>query len=60
MLVKVAILLLIAWLIGVAGLFDMGPAVHALLLAGMFLLLLALVRSRDAADGGASTKTTRQ
>ena len=60
MLVKIAIVLLIAWVMGITGLFNVGPAVHALLLGGMFLLLLALVRRRDAADGGASAKTNRQ
>ena len=40
---------LLAWLGGVIGLFEMGEAVHALLLVGLMLLFVALLKARDAA-----------
>jgi hypothetical protein len=49
MLLRVAFVLLLAWLLGVIGLYDIGRAVHVLLLVGLLLLMLGLLRSRDAA-----------
>jgi hypothetical protein len=49
MLFKVAFVLLIAWLLGVLGLYRVGDLVHVLLLVGLMLLLLAFLRARDAA-----------
>jgi hypothetical protein len=49
MLLKTALILLAAWLLGVLGLYSVGERVHVLLLVGLFLLLLAFVRARDAA-----------
>jgi hypothetical protein len=49
MLLKVAFVLLLAWLLGVIGLYDIGKAVHVLLLVGLLLLMLGLLRARDAA-----------
>ena len=49
MLFKIALALLTLWLIGVAGVYDAGDLVHVLLLVALWLLLLAFVRSRDAA-----------
>jgi hypothetical protein len=49
MLFKIALVLLVAWVIGVAGIFAVGDLVHILLLGGLMLLLLAFLRARDAA-----------
>ena len=54
MLFKVAVVLLVAWLLGVLGVYRVGDLVHVLLLVGMMLLLLAFVRAREAAIRGAS------
>jgi hypothetical protein len=59
MLFRAAFVLLIAWLLGVVGVYRAGDIVHVLLLVGLFLLLLAVVRARDAAlrrVGGSSEK----
>ena len=60
MLLKIAFLLLIAWLLGVLGLYRIGDLVHVLLLVGLMLLLLGALKARDAAaargrDVGSST-----
>jgi hypothetical protein len=57
MLLKIACVLLIAWLLGVLGLYRIGDLVHVLLLVGLMLLLLGGLKARDAAtargtDGG--------
>lgn len=49
MLLKVALGLLVVWLVGALGVYDIGDAVHILLLVGGMLLLLGLVKARDAA-----------
>ena len=49
MFVKVALLLLGAWLLGVAGVYNAGTFVHVLLLVGLMLLLLGVLKARDAA-----------
>jgi Family of unknown function (DUF5670) len=49
MLLKIAFVLLIAWLLGVVGLYRIGDLVHVLLLVGLMLLLLAALKARDAA-----------
>ena len=49
MLFKVAFVLLVVWLVGVIGLFDIGELVHGFLLVALMLLLLGFVRARDAA-----------
>ena len=49
MLLKIAFVLLIAWLLGVLGLYRIGEVVHVLLLVGLMLLLLGALKSRDAA-----------
>jgi Family of unknown function (DUF5670) len=49
MLFKIAFVLLVAWLLGVLGVYPGGELVHVLLLIGLMLLLLALLRARDAA-----------
>ena len=54
MLLKVALLLLLAWLLGVVGIFDAGTLVHVLLLVGLMLLLLGILKARDSAAKGPS------
>lgn len=49
MLLKVALLLLFAWLLGVVGVYNVGILVNVLLLVGLMLLLVAVLKSRDAA-----------
>ena len=49
MLLKIAMVLLAAWLLGVVGVYSVGDRVHVLLLVGLMLLLLGIVRARDAA-----------
>jgi hypothetical protein len=53
MLVKVALVLLAVWLIGILGVYDIGDAVHVLLLVGGMLLLLGALKARDAATAAA-------
>ena len=61
MLFKAAFVLLGAWLLGVFGLYSIGDLVHVLLLVGLMLLLLAVLKARDAAaargtDMGSGTR----
>jgi hypothetical protein len=49
MLFKVAFVLLFLWLLGMAGLYRIGEFLHALLLVGLMLLLMAFIKARDAA-----------
>ncbi len=60
MLFKVAVVLLVAWLIGVVGLFDVGELLHVLLLVGLMLFFLALLRARDAAVQAAANDRSRE
>ena len=52
MLFKGALVLLLAWAAGMFGAFDLGGLLHVLLLVGLMLLLLSLLKARDAATGG--------
>lgn len=49
MLFKIALVLLLAWLLGVFEIYPAGNLVHILLLAGLTLMLLVFLRARDAA-----------
>ena len=49
MLFKMALAVLSIWLLGLVGLYSVGDLVHVLLLVGLMLLLLALLKARDAA-----------
>jgi hypothetical protein len=51
MLFKSALALLIAWLLGVLGVYTIGQPGHVLLLVGLMLLLLSTARSLDARRG---------
>ena len=48
MLFNTALVLLVAWLLGVLGVYTIGKPVHLLLLVGLLLMLLALVKAREA------------
>lgn len=49
MLLIASLVLLAVWLLGVLGLYDVGTLVHVLLLVGLMLLLVAVLKGRDAA-----------
>ena len=49
MLFKVALVVLMAWLLGVLGVYRVGDLVHVLLLVGLMLLLPAFLKARDTA-----------
>ncbi len=49
MLLKLALVLLGAWFIGVIGVYELGRLVHILLLVGLMLLLLGLLKARETA-----------
>ena len=53
MVLKVALMLLLAWFLGVIGLYDIGDLVHVFLLVGLMLLMLGSLRARDAAAAAA-------
>ena len=46
MLYTIAVILLIAWLLGFAGLYTIGAFVHVLLVVAIVLVLVALLRGR--------------
>ena len=49
MLIKVGLILLALWLLGLFGVYGGGDLFHVLLLVGLMLLLLGFLRARDAA-----------
>jgi len=51
MLVMSGVVLLIAWLVAIFGLFWIGDWTHMILVASLFLLFLGGLRARDAAMG---------
>ena len=52
MLVKIALVLLGTWVLGLVGVYNVGDLMHVLLLVGLMLLLLAFGKARDAAMRG--------
>ncbi len=54
MLLKGAGALLVAWLLGATGVYDGGSLYHVLLLVGLLLLMLGVLKGRDAAAAGKS------
>ena len=52
MLLKIAFVLLVAWLLGVLGLYRIGDWRTVLLLIGLMFLLLEALKARDAAARG--------
>jgi hypothetical protein len=47
MLLTIALVLLFAWGLGIAGVYAGGQIVHVLLLVGLMLLLLSSARAHD-------------
>jgi Family of unknown function (DUF5670) len=46
MLYTIAVILLIAWLLGLVGTFAIGPILHVLLVAALVLFVVGLVSGR--------------
>ena len=46
MLYTIAVILLVAWLLGFVGLYTMSPFVHVLLVVAIVLFLVGLLRGR--------------
>jgi Family of unknown function (DUF5670) len=46
MLYTIAVILLVAWLLGIVGTYAIGAFVHVLLVVAIVLLLVGLVRGR--------------
>ena len=46
MLYTIAVILLIAWLLGLVGTFTIGPILHVLLVAALVLFVVGLVSGR--------------
>jgi len=49
MLFKAAFALLAIWVLGMVGVYSVGEVAHLFLLVGLMLLLLAVLKGRDAA-----------
>lgn len=49
MILYIAVALLVGWALGMLGVFEVGKMVHAPLLVGLLLLLVAFLQARDAA-----------
>ena len=49
MLFKAALVLLVLWLLGGGGVYDIGDLFHGWLLVGLMLLLLAFLHARESA-----------
>lgn len=62
MLLKIALVLLVAWAIGVLGVYEIGDLVHVLLLGGLMLLLFGGLKAREEAlaKHRAATKESSQ
>jgi hypothetical protein len=58
MLVTLAGVLLLAWLLGMVGLYRAGDLVHLLLLVGLLLLMLGFLRARD--DAATRSRNARR
>jgi hypothetical protein len=60
MLVKIGLVLLAVWLLGLLGAYRIGDLFHVFLLVGLLLLLLGFLHARDAAAraGVGETKKT--
>jgi len=49
MLVKTSLVLLLAWVLGLLGVYDIGEYFHAFLFIGLMLLPIAFMRAKEAA-----------
>ena len=59
MLLKAAVMPLFLWLLGVAGIFDVGTIIHVLLLVGLMLPLLGFLKGHEAAARAKRPEDTR-
>jgi hypothetical protein len=46
MLFTIAVILLVAWMLGLVGIFTIGPIIHVLLVAAIVLFVLGLLNGR--------------
>ena len=56
MLYTLAVILLIAWLLGLVGTYTIGPLVHALLVIALVLFVLGLLSGRRAVQRGTAPR----
>lgn len=54
MLFTIGLVLLAAWVLGLAGVYQFGDLFHIFLLTGMMMLLLGFLQARDAAARAAA------
>ena len=47
MLYTIAVILLIAWLLGIVGTFTIGPIIHVLLVVALVLFVVGLMSGRN-------------
>jgi len=59
MLFKLALVLLVLWVLGLFGVYQIGDIFHGFLLVGLTLLLLGFLQARDAAARRAVEGTKR-
>lgn len=59
MLIRVGLVLLVVWLLGLVGVYRIGDLFHVFLLVGLMLLLLGFLRVRDAAVRAAVDDTKK-
>jgi hypothetical protein len=50
MLLKFGVVLLVAWLLGILGVYRLGQNAHIFLLVGLMLLFLGFLKARDSAS----------
>jgi hypothetical protein len=59
MLIKIGLVLLAVWLLGLVGVYRIGDLFHVFLLVGLMLLLLGFLRARDAAVRAVVSETKK-
>ena len=59
MLIKIGLVLVAVWLLGLVGVYRFGDLLHVFLLVGLTLLLLGFLRARDAAMRAAVGETKK-
>jgi hypothetical protein len=59
MLLKIGLVLLAGWLLGLIGVYRIGDLFHVLLLVALMLLLLGFLHARDAAVRAAASETKK-
>jgi hypothetical protein len=59
MLLKVGIVMLAVWVLGLLGVYEIGDLFHVFLLVGLMLLLLGFLQARDAAMRAAAAESKK-